>query len=344
MNAPAKINQDIELRYLYLFPYKSSHHAKDYSAFKSPKGAPYFYGLDIEVKSQQIKKITIGGIAIEVHIQIIDDLVWLYDCHYTLPVQEKQKLILKNHDIQEEIKTYIHASLHLTKPMFEEYTVILINQHKIHPTKFVEQHKEILAGLMRTFYDKTLDSEEIQNILSSRVHYSEKDLAVIDWNGAVIITDDGDFSSEIDHLKIGNYQLIRYRMIDNQLEEKLNSLQSIIAQKKSNMFSREKKLLQDIIEQRLSIMLSLDKLDTSLLLIGDWYSSKLYKAIVDEFYLDTWRSIVQTKLENLKSLNETMSENFTLSWRRLIDQITFFGWFVMMLGYFVLFFIDASTR
>lgn len=337
--------KELELRYLYLFPYTNSQQALEQFLLHSPKGAPYFFEHDIDVRSYAMKNMTIEGISVEVSIQIIDEQIWLYDCRYVLPFQNKHSTILKNHEIQESIKQTIQQTLNLPhSTMFEEYTIVLIQQDTVHPDVFVEEFKTTLAGLIRTFYDKTLDNHEITDILTTRIRYSEKDLVVIDWNGAVIITDDGDFSSDVDVLKIGNYQLLRYRMIDFQLEEKLNLLRKTIGNKKNAPLRNHKKMLEDIIQQRLSILLTFEKLDTSLLLIGDWYSSKFYKSIIKEFYIDTWREMVQTKLDNLKSLHEMISEHLTLSWRRLIDQITFIGWFVMMLGYFFLFFIDIIQR
>jgi hypothetical protein len=332
----------IEMRYLYLFPHTNSNTSLEHLSLHSPKGAPYFFEHDIDVKSYKMQVITLKNIEVELSVQIIDDQVWLYDCHYTLPSTGNSSLILTNHTVQEAIKTYIHKTLTLASDtMFEQYTIVLATQKESHPDDYIDNHKDIFAGLIRTFYDKNLDKSEIRDILSTRVRYSEYDLVVIDWNGAVIVTDDGDFSSDIDLLKIGNYQLIRYRMIDEQLEQKLNYLQETLGNKKTPI-RNTKKILQDIIDQRLSIVLTLEKIDTSLLLIGDWYSSKFYSAIVDEFYTDTWRGMVQSKLDNLKSLHEMMSEHFSLSWRRLIDQATFIGWFVMMLGYFILFFVDIG--
>jgi hypothetical protein len=337
--------EPIEMRYLYLFPYTNTNQSLAQFSLRSPKGAPYFFEHDIDVRSFEIKTIMIKDVQVNLSIQIIDEQVWLYDCHYTITAPNENSVILQNHQIQEKIKDYIHNSLNLNpSTMFEEYTIVLVQETSLLPDQRIEKNRNLYAGLIRTFYDKTLDTSEITNILTTKIRYSEHDLVIIDWNGAVIVTDDGDYSSDIDLLKIGNYQLIRYRMIDKELEDQLNYLRETIGTKKKMASRNNKQILEQIIEQRLSMLLTFEKLDTSLLLIGDWYSSKFYGGIVDEFYIQTWRNMVQSKLDNLKSLHEMMSEHLTLSWRRLIDQITLIGWFVMMLGYFILFFIDVSKR
>ena len=66
---------------------------------------------------------------------------------------------------------------------------------------------------------KSLDTAEIDEILVSRVRYSQEDLTLVDWEAAIIIAPQADFQSDIELLKIGNYQLLRYRILDQSIEE-----------------------------------------------------------------------------------------------------------------------------
>ena len=102
------------------------------------------------------------------------------------------------------------------------------------------------------------------------------------------------------------------------------------------------KTIQKIVEQRITLLLNFEKIDQSLLLIGDWYSAKVYEQIVNRYSLNEWKTIVSNKLDNLATIQSIVQENLTFSWRRLIDFIVFVGWFVMMVGYLILFFGDMS--
>jgi hypothetical protein len=99
------------------------------------------------------------------------------------------------------------------------------------------------------------------------------------------------------------------------------------------------KTLQTIVEQRLSLLLDFEKIDQSLLLIGDWYSAQLYQLIVDRYGLNDWKALVSMKLDSLTVIDESIRQYLTFSWRRLIDSIVFVGWFILLIGYFILFFI-----
>ena len=166
----------------------------------------------------------------------------------------------------------------------------------------------------------------------------------MDWDGAIIIAPDGDFQSDIELLKVGNYQLLRYRMLDQSVE---NSLRDIAAQFRSDPRRAlrpgpTRGRIRRIVQHRLELMLDFEHTDQNLLLIGDWYTAKLYEVIRDELYLDNWKEAVHTKLDNVESIIGTIQENFSLSWSGLMGQVELIGWILLLIGYFVLFFVDAG--
>jgi len=44
----------------------------------------------------------------------------------------------------------------------------------------------------------------------------------------------------------------------------------------------------------------------------------------------------------MESIIGTIQENFSLSWSGLMGQIELVGWILLLIGYFVLFFMDAG--
>ena len=80
----------------------------------------------------------------------------------------------------------------------------------------------------------------------------------------------------------------------------------------------------------------------NLLLIGDWYTAKLYEIIQDELYLKDWKDNVRAKLDNLESIVETIQENFALSFEALMDRLQLIGWVLLLIGYLYLYILDAG--
>jgi hypothetical protein len=337
--------ESLSISYLVLLPYHQTR-LTDATATKAfPKGAPYFYEHDIGIVSTGKETLSVHGIEVVVTTQIFDTVVWVADCRYTIPVTPDAEITLNNYELQQEIAKLCFAKMHVgQEEVHEEYTIILTQEKSENPDHFVDANARLFSHCIRGSYDKPLDKHEVESILSSRVRYSVSDVTVVDWNGAVVVSDDDDFQSEVDLFKIGNYQLMRYRMLDDQLEEKLQKLQNIVDKPKRSIFTNQEKSLQDIVSQRLSLLLNFEKLDQSILLIGDWYTAKLYQMIVTEFYINGWKTIVQNKLESLRSIHEVVTQNLTFSWRRLLDLTNMLGWFIMMVGYFILMFYDLSQR
>ena len=87
-------------------------------------------------------------------------------------------------------------------------------------------------------------------------------------------------------------------------------------------------------------MIDFERAEQNLLLIGDWYTAKLYEAIRSEFYLEDWMSAVRAKLDNLERLIATIQENLSLTWSGLLENVQLAGWIILLVGYFILFFIQ----
>ncbi len=186
---------------------------------------------------------------------------------------------------------------------------------------------------------KPLTEIEVNQILGSRARYSQRDLTVVDWGGALIIAEEGDFQSDIELLKIGNYQLLRYRLLDRVIERNLQSLRQLVISARP-WLSGESRTLQKVVEQRLTLLLDFKKIDQSLLLIGDWYSAQVYRLIVEQFFLNDWKNVVRLKLDSLTAIDEIVRQNLAFSWRRLLDFIQLIGWLLLLIGYFILFFAN----
>jgi len=174
----------------------------------------------------------------------------------------------------------------------------------------------------------------------TRARYTDRDLTIVDWEGALIIDDAQDFQSDIELLKIGNYELLRYRLLDRAIERNLQTVRAELESKRRLSFFSN--VLREALQQRLELMLGFEKTEQRLLLIGDWYTAQLYRLIVDEFYIDDWKVAVKGKLDQLESITRIIHENFSLSWQQSLDIIQAIGWLILLIGYFVLFYFDVS--
>lgn len=331
----------LEITYLLFLPYAAIPKIDTHTQPALPKGAPYFLNLDIDVVELDPVDVTISHIPIRVRPQLLDKQIWVASCTYNLPDPFAKNAALRMQHIQLGLrKLFIDAADLTEKDGFEEYTIIHLQEDMVNPDHFVDQHAANFAQLLRNL-DKPLEKREVAKTLSTRIRYSLKDVTIIDWNGAILITDDGDISSDIDIFKVGNYQLLRYRLLDKFIDQSLEKLQEVIHKKRFTVTPWKNEIMFQILNKRLEIILDYEKINQELLQIGDWYSAEMYRAIVEELYIDDWRETVSTKLDSLGSIHEIVSQNLSFSWARLLDFIQMFGWLILLVGYFVLFYLDV---
>jgi hypothetical protein len=334
---------DLEVCYLFLVPLQPQAALGPTEAVPTPKDAPYFFDLDIEFRAAGETETLIERTPVHIRRQVLDDTVWLAECRYRLPDALGHSAVARKVTVQAALKQQLQHESGYSGALHEEYTILLIQESDLAPGEFVDAHAAALARLLRSVTEP-LDQVDASDLLAARARYSENDLTIVDWVGGLIIAKHGDFQSDIELMKIGNYQILRYRLLDRAIERSLHTLRENLESARQRWIPSSNRTLQAIVEQRLSLLLDFEKIDQSLLLIGDWYSARVYRLIVDQFYLDDWKTTVSAKLDNLSAIDGIVRENLTFSWRRVLDTAQLIGWLIMLAGYYVLFYLDLSAR
>ncbi|HJR81704.1 MAG TPA: hypothetical protein VJ821_16645 [Anaerolineales bacterium] len=331
--------KSIEVCYLLAFPDTRQSTREPKEQISGLKDAPYFQPIDIELVTLGEETIVIEGYAISVIRQRYDGRVQMVECRFHLQDPFAESVLQERAKIQRALQSRYNPVHHHQSGLLEEYTILLVSNAKPTPDEWIDNNALALARFIRS-QREVLDEKEIAETLVSRSRYSTQDLTLVDWEGAVIAAND-DFQSDIILLKIGNYQLLRYRMLDHSIEEMLDKISQTFFQKKRRP-RPTRGLIRQIAEHRLEVMLDFERVEQNLLLIGDWYTAKLYEIIQDEFYLKDWKKNVRNKLDNLENIVETIQENFNLSFEALMDRLQLIGWVLLLIGYLYLYFLDAG--
>jgi hypothetical protein len=331
----------MQICYLIAFPDPASESKEPALRIKNLKDAPYFEAVDVDVRMLGQQSIMVEAVNITIIRQRLDERVQVVECRFELPDALSLNAIQHRQRIETELRRLFIAEPYLSNGLYEEYVVLMVKEALPSPDKFIEHNAANLARFIRS-QREVLDQAEIEETLISRVRYSKDDLTLVDWEGAIVIAPAGDFQSDIELLKIGNYQLLRYRMLDQAIETSLRQIGADFRTKKRGALrpGPTRSSLRHIVDLRLEMMLDFEHTSQNLLLIGDWYTAKLYTAIQDELYLVTWKETVQEKLNNLEAITQTIQDNFSLTWRGLMEQAELAGWIFLLIGYFILFYLD----
>lgn len=330
----------MHLTYLLAFPDPKNGQSSAPEPFRGLKDAPYFQPVDIDLHTLGEETIEILGQRVSILRQRYDGQVQVIEFRFQQEDPFAPSALQSRRQLEETLRARYVPAQHRESGLFEEYIILLVEKVRAAPDKWIDRQARNLAKFLRA-QREILDRKEVDEILASRVRYSKRDLTLVEWEGAVILAADSDFESDILLLKIGNYQLLRYRMLDQSVETLLDHInESFFLNRKRPRPTRG--AMRRIVEHRLEIMLDFERAEQNLLLIGDWYTAKLYTAIRDEFYLEEWKNAIRGKLDNLESITQTVKENFTLSVESLWSRIEMAGWAILLIGYIYLFLADVG--
>lgn len=220
----------------------------------------------------------------------------------------------------------------------EEYSIYCVSGYAGDPEQFFT-YKDRIAALLKS-ETLALDEREIEHTLSSQIKYARNDLVIVDWDGAFLFDPEGDFESIIELLELANLQLLRYRLLDRQLDERLNRMARLIEQAPTKRrFFRAAEMsqaLRDVMLIRSRSISEFQDIEREIKLIGDWYSARLYELVARKFRLEEWRRVLKEKLESLEDVYGIASQNFTVSWERRGHIVELIGWYVLLIGWAIL--------
>jgi hypothetical protein len=304
-----------------------------------PRDAPDFFAVEIEFRSAGGRTIDIDGVRVEVTCQVLDDLVWVADCRYRLSDALAADAAARKAAIEDELHRQLLVAAGAGAGDLEaRYSLVLIDAAG-DPDELVARHASQLARLVRTL-PKTPDQVQVDEILTARARYSHTDLTVVDWLGGIIITDAGGHQYDVELCKIGNYQLLRYRMLDRAIDRNLQELRRQLDDPRPRWRPSRQRTIATVVEQRLELLLAFGRTAQSLLFIGEWYSARVYSLLVSQLYLNDWRAEVAAKLESLAAIDQTVRDSLVFSWRRVLDLVQLAGWAILLVGYFALFVLN----
>ncbi len=217
----------------------------------------------------------------------------------------------------------------------EEYSVYCISAYRGDPEGYLSRYGDKIAAFLKN-ERIALDEEEVRATLSTYLKYGKDDITIVDWDGAFIFDSSGDFDSNIELFEIANLQLLKSRILDYDLDERLEKTLRLVQTPKKLPVIRSaevRRVVREIIEIRTQSILESEAVERNIKLIGDWYSAKLYSLISKKFHLESWKAEIKEKLDTLEDVYTMATENFSVSYRATIEFVILAGWFVLLLLY-----------
>jgi len=220
----------------------------------------------------------------------------------------------------------------------EEYAIGIVSDYKGDPEQYL-QFSPRIAGFLKS-EKLVLDENEVAYTLASQIKYAKNDLIIVDWDGAFIFEPTGDVEAIVELLELANLQLLRHRILDDDLDQRLKKISKIMQNIDGGKLVFKRKELanafKEVLELRSKSILEFDALERELKLVGDWYYARLYDLAAKKFKLSTWRDAIKEKLDSLEDVYTIVSENFSISRLHFLEMIQIILFFVLQAGWLIL--------
>jgi hypothetical protein len=225
----------------------------------------------------------------------------------------------------------------------EEYSVFTVFNYDGEPEQFLV-NAPVIASLLKS-EKLELDAKEVKYTLDAQIKYAKNDLAIIDWDGAFLFDPSGDVDEEIELLTLANLQLLRHRILDKQLDQRLGRMAKMAPTGRKAF--RHKDLQEDlrgIIRMRMLSISELQRIEREVKLIGDWYSARLYSLATGKFRIDDWRKTIQSKFDSLEDIYSVVLENLSVSAKHRAEWIQIIAFFFLQVGWAALIILEIVAR
>ncbi len=200
---------------------------------------------------------------------------------------------------------------------FEDYSIFAVTgwDESLQTSEILNQHRVELARIIEA-EPGDLSQEQIKRSTEATMSYSTADLAIVDWNAAILFDrQPGDVIAVLQH---ANIELLELRVLDEELDSILDNadetLGEIINARLWPGFSSGK-LLGRFAAVQTDAAVMFEGVNNAIKLLGNQYLARFYRLAAGRLDLPAWQASVKRKLDATESLYAKMSD--TTSTRRL---------------------------
>jgi len=173
--------------------------------------------------------------------------------------------------------------------IFEDYTTFLIEKAENinSPSELIE--KADIPALIMSESENNLSSYSRHEALKHILQYSENDMAIIDWNSALLFEPEGEMDVA-NVIEFSLTHLLELRYYEEGITRKLDSLYESLGEKRPMLLTLFKSKYGEIAEEAshkyIEFSEFLDRVENSLKTVGDPYLAMIFRAAFEEFRFD----------------------------------------------------------
>jgi hypothetical protein len=199
---------------------------------------------------------------------------------------------------------------HLTRPNEEKtpveaYTVFCLSDVPGDVPGWAAENRAAVAALLNEDPDPGhLAPGQVDETWSHSVSYSVDDLAVIEWDAALVVDRPGTFEDVLYVIETANLQLEEFRLLDDRLDRSFERAYADLERYSGFPFLlfSPRARLHTLRSMRMDMTKMSEEVSNITKFVGDWHLARVYLACKERFHLGHWESSVDQKLQEIDRL------------------------------------------
>jgi hypothetical protein len=187
-------------------------------------------------------------------------------------------------------------------PVVEDYLVLEVEAFEpaTRPRGLLGLHARDLARILRC-EPAELSEDEVEDALSARISYGPDDLALVDWNGALVFGPGAE--DVVSVLEFANVQLLELRFLDDQLDRALDrAWEGMNPSFPAALRFGSRGHMRRIGRMQVESAVLYERVRNALKLLGDQFLARLYRLAATRFHVAEWEASIRRKLETAESV------------------------------------------
>jgi len=273
-----------------------------------------------------LKFLPVGAISITIsvpfQVQAIEDLVSFHDLEFSNGVLSQEVRQLADEARRELARYFLKPVRQLADE--EAYTVFCIDAplcaedgQPLSAEDWLHQHRREVAALLTQEPDiHQLSRQEADESTGRYLSYYENDLAVLDWDAALVVQEPGQVDEILYVLELANLQLAELEAYDRILDTALERSYRDLNQQRPR---RSGEVMRELREIRIDLAHFSDELSNITKFFGDWHLARIYENISARFHLGDWHRTIDEKLKTLDNLYQLLSQDRNNRWMLTLE-------------------------
>ncbi|MCC7442575.1 MAG: hypothetical protein IT285_13135 [Bdellovibrionales bacterium] len=192
----------------------------------------------------------------------------------------------------------------------ESYLIFQVQDHepKLPAEEIFQANRAGIAGLLRSD-PGSLSREEVHDSTDLRMSYTTDDLAVIDWDGALLFDKSGEDVRSV--LEFVNVELMELRLLDGELDDALDEAYEVLQRwpRKTFLSGRGSNDLKRVGTLQVDSAMLFEGVNNALKLLSDQYLARVYRMASKRFHLTSWDENILRKLNVLQDIYDRMTDH-----------------------------------